>query len=157
MGITVQAQFWERRNMSMQYFGLFLLLVLIVNGAPKPDPKPSPKAGPKPIPKAAPKPIPKAAPKPIPNPKPIPKPDPKAKAQIFNNMRDGNGDGTGENGPTELTIGRIDNIIGDVNYPDGIGSIGTHRGGFDYRDNMGRIHPRGRRHLGGTYYDKCNG
>merc|ERR1712142_869232 len=115
MGITVQAQFWERRNMSMQYFGPFLLLVLIVNGAPKPDPKPSPKAGPKPIPKAAPKPIPKAAPKPIPkagpkpnpnpkpNPKPIPKPIPKAKAQMplnYIKKRGGDGDGifTGESG-----------------------------------------------------------
>merc|ERR1712142_1068179 len=70
----------NRLNMNLQYFGLFLLLVLIVNGAPKPDPKPSPKAAPEPIPKAAPKPIPKAAPKP--NPNPYPKPTPKAKAQM---------------------------------------------------------------------------
>ena len=73
--------------MNMQYFGLFLFvgkykiqhisyslnsIVLVVNGAPKPDPKPSPKA----------------APNPNSNPKPIPKPDPKAKAQmalIFHN------------------------------------------------------------------------
>ena len=65
-----------------------IVLVLTVNGAPKPDPKPSPKAAPKPIPKAAPKPIPKAAPKAGPN--PMPKPDPKAAAKaqmaiIFNN------------------------------------------------------------------------
>merc|ERR1712098_268819 len=81
-------------NMKLHYFALFLLLVLTVNGAPKPDPKASPKAAPKPIPKAAPKPNPKAAPKPNPkpHPKPNPKADPKAKAQmaiIINNKKHG--------------------------------------------------------------------
>merc|ERR1712142_992242 len=37
----------KRLNMNLHYFALFLLLVLTVNGAPKPDPKPSPKADPK--------------------------------------------------------------------------------------------------------------
>merc|ERR1712240_777082 len=71
----------KRLNMNLHYFALFLLLVLTVNGAPKPDPKASPKAAPKPNPK------PKA--------KPDPKADPKAKAQmaiIFNNKKHG-GDG----------------------------------------------------------------
>merc|ERR1712042_285290 len=58
----------KRLNMNLHYFALFLLLVLAVNGAPKPDPKASPKAAPKPNPK------PKA--------KPNPKVDPKAKAQM---------------------------------------------------------------------------
>merc|ERR1712142_1454416 len=91
----------KRLNMNLHYFALFLLLVLTVNGAPKPDPKPSPKAAPKPIPKAAPKPIPKAAPKAGPN--PMPKPAAKAKAQmaiIFNNKRHG---GTGIPGMPGMT------------------------------------------------------
>merc|ERR1712142_1371189 len=57
------------RNMNLYYFALFLLLVVTVNGAPKPDPKP----------------IPKAAPKPNPNPK-------AQMAVIFNNKKHG---GTG--------------------------------------------------------------
>merc|ERR1712042_225388 len=68
----------KRLNMNLHYFALFLLLVLTVNGVPKPDPKASPKAAPKPNPK------PKA--------KPNPKADPKAKAQmaiIFNNKNHG--------------------------------------------------------------------
>merc|ERR1711982_171816 len=76
----------KRLNMHLNYFALFLLLVLTVNGAPKPDPKASPKAAPKPSPKAAPKPNPK------PKAKPNPKADPKAKAQmaiIFNNKKQG--------------------------------------------------------------------
>merc|ERR1712098_965113 len=32
----------NRLNMNLHYFGLFLLLVLTVNGVPKPDPKPDP-------------------------------------------------------------------------------------------------------------------
>merc|ERR1712098_300431 len=78
----------KRLNMNLHYFAVLLLLVLTVNGTPKPDPKASPKAAPKPIPKAAPKPNPKAAPKPKPN----PKADPKAKAQmaiIINNKKHG--------------------------------------------------------------------
>merc|ERR1712058_170562 len=74
----------KRLNMHLHYFALFLLLVLTVNGAPKPDPKASPKAAPKPSPKAAPKPNPK------PKAKPNPKADPKAKAQmaiIINNKK----------------------------------------------------------------------
>merc|ERR1712098_723024 len=34
----------KRLNMNLRYFALFLLLVLTVNGAPKPDPKADPKA-----------------------------------------------------------------------------------------------------------------
>merc|ERR1712142_154169 len=144
----------KRLNMNMQYFGLFLFVV--VNGAPKPDPKPSPKA----------------TPNPNSNPKPIPKPDPKAKAQmalIFNNKK-GHGDNmfTGESGGEEINIGRIDNIVGDINYSDDatfhIGSIGTHIGGINYIDSTGDIYPvyddifpRGHRHLGGTYPVNCNG
>merc|ERR1712243_523966 len=77
----------KRLNMNLHYFALFLLLVLTVNGAPKPDPKASPKAAPKASPKAAPK------PNPEPKAKPNPKADPKAKAQmaiIFNNKNHGN-------------------------------------------------------------------
>merc|ERR1712098_842394 len=86
----------KRLNMNLHYFAVLLLLVLTVNGTPKPDPKASPKAAPKPIPKAAPKPNPKAAPKPKPkpNPKPNPKADPKAKAQmaiIIDNKKHGGG------------------------------------------------------------------
>merc|ERR1712112_513513 len=84
----------KRLNMNLHYFAVLFLLVLTVNGTPKPDPKASPKAAPKPIPKAAPKPNPKAAPKPNPkpNPKADPNADPKAKAQmaiIFNNKKHG--------------------------------------------------------------------
>merc|ERR1711862_885687 len=64
----------KRLNMHLHFFALFLLLVLTVNGAPKPDPKSSPKAAPKPNPK----------------PNPSPKADPKAKAQmaiIFNKKK----------------------------------------------------------------------
>merc|ERR1711942_370436 len=72
----------KRLNMNLHFFALFLLLVLTVNGAPKPDPKASPKAAPKPSPKAAPK----------PNPKPKAKPDAKAQmAIIFNNKKHGAG------------------------------------------------------------------
>jgi len=91
----------------------------------------------------------------------------KCATQTFCNKEKGrgNGDGTGENRLEELTIGRIDNIIGDINYPDGngryIGSIGSHIGSLNYVDNNGGIHPvydvmfpRGRRHLGGRHcYD----
>merc|ERR1719187_2428241 len=34
--------------MNLHYFAVLLLIVLTVNGSPKPDPKPSPKADPKP-------------------------------------------------------------------------------------------------------------
>merc|ERR1712142_1417510 len=141
----------NRLNMNLQYFGLFLLLVLIVNGKPKADPKPSPKAAPKPIPKAAPKPIPN--PNPNPNPKPIPKSDPKAKAQmalIFNKKSGGIGDGTGESGGEELAI----------DWPGlKIDSIG---GGFNYIDSTGKIYKvdsRGNIMIGGlgTYPIDCNG
>merc|ERR1712240_1000536 len=60
----------NRVDMNLNHFALFLLLVLTVNGAPKPDPKPSPKAAPN----------------------PMPKPAAKAKAQmaiIFNNKKNG--------------------------------------------------------------------
>merc|ERR1712142_1354061 len=40
----------ESIEMNLQFFALLLLLVLAVNGAPKPDPKAIPKAGPKPKP-----------------------------------------------------------------------------------------------------------
>merc|ERR1711982_231399 len=98
----------KRLNMHLNYFALFLLLVLTVNGAPKPDPKASPKAAPKPSPKAAPKPNPK------PKAKPDPKADPKAKAQmaiIFNNKKHG-----GDMGMPKMGMPKMENREGEYYY-----------------------------------------
>merc|ERR1712098_377521 len=132
----------KRLDMNLHYFAVLLLIVMTVNGTPKPDPKPSPKATPKPIPKAAPKPNPKAAPKP--NPKPNPKADPKAKAQmaiIFNNKKHG-----GDMGMPRMGMPKMENIeagygddykgaYGD-DYTDGYDYAGYDNGhGTDYQYN----------------------
>merc|ERR1712098_629300 len=112
----------KRLNMNLHYFAVLLLLVLTVNGTPKPDPKASPKA--------APKPIPKAAPKPNPNPKADPKADPKAKAQmaiIVNNKKHGG----------DMGMPKMETREGAYSYP-GYGVEDYNDGAYgDYTDDYG--------------------
>merc|ERR1711862_631725 len=111
----------KRLDMNLHYFAVLLLIVLTVNGTPKPDPKPSPKAAPKPIPKAAPKPNPKA--------------DPKAKAQmaiIFNNKKHG-----GDMGMPKMGMPKMENREGEYYY-DGYDGEDYNDGAYgDYTDDYG--------------------